>query len=127
MLGIVNTLTDYGAMIPLNKISHSLNRVYIEVTNRCNLDCSICIRKYWDDVPGFLLYESYQKLLKDIQNIDPVPEIFFGGYGEPLFHPDIIKMIQGANQIGAKTILISNGTLLSGEMSKAIITAGLNR
>ena len=107
--------------------SHILNRIYIEITNHCNLECRICIRNTWNDGLGTMLLETYQKLIKDIECATPVPEIFFGGYGEPLSHPDIIEMIRSAAQIGAETSLITNGTLLGDGISKALVTSGLNR
>ena len=114
-------------MLPKSNTVQSLNRIYLEVTNRCNLNCSICIRNVWDDVPGSLSYDTYQKILRDIQNIDNTLEIFFGGFGEPLSHPDIIKMIGSANRQGLITSLVTNGILLSSEMSEALITKGLDR
>ena len=114
-------------MLPVSETTSSLNRIYLEVTNCCNLECRICIRNTWAVLPGRLSIKLYGKILEDIQQLNPIPEIFFGGYGEPLIHPDIIKMIQDARKIGAKTTLITNGTLLSAETSKALISAGLNR
>jgi len=56
-----------------------------------------------------------------------VETIFFGGMGEPLFHPEIAKMIRMASQTGAEVELLTNGTLLTEDMINAIIDAGLDR
>ena len=112
--------------IHLSRSTNSLNRVYVEITNRCNLDCRVCIRKVWDDQPGSMSLKSFQRIVKDIQCFNPVPEIFFGGFGEPLSHPDIIEMIKQAKIIGSQTALITNGTLLSGDMSEKLIASGLD-
>ncbi len=53
-------------------------------------------------------------------------DFFFGGYGEPLLHPHILAMIREANGKGIRTSLITNGVLLSPEMSKSLIEAGLD-
>jgi MoaA/NifB/PqqE/SkfB family radical SAM enzyme len=124
---IYTTTVENDFMISHNQSANTLNRIYLEVTNRCNLDCGICIRNTWEDLPGSLSLELYQKLISDIQLMDPLPEIFFGGYGEPLSHPDIIKMILSAKQNGSKTALITNGTLLSEKMAEALISSGLDR
>ena len=29
-----------------------LKRIYIELTNRCNLNCEMCFRHTWDTVEG---------------------------------------------------------------------------
>ncbi len=107
--------------------SQPLQLIYVEVTNRCNLDCSICIRNTWDDVPGMMSFGLYQKLIDDARLMDPLPEIFFSGYGEPLSHPEIIQMVQLAKESGFKTSLITNGTLLSRDKSEDLISTGLDR
>jgi MoaA/NifB/PqqE/SkfB family radical SAM enzyme len=66
----------------------------------------------------------FEKLINDIP--DSVKRIFFGGIGEPLFHPDIIYMIKRAKETGRNVELITNGTLLDGFMSDKIIEAGLD-
>lgn len=112
---------------PPNESSNFINRIIVEVTNRCNLDCSMCVRKSWNYELGSISRRIYMKLLHDIQGTSHLPEIFFGGYGEPLSHPDIITMIRKAKEIGARTGLVTNGTLLSPGMSRALIRSGLDR
>ncbi|MCJ7715968.1 MAG: radical SAM protein, partial [Anaerolineales bacterium] len=119
-------LEEHEDRIQLSRSTHSLNRVYVEITNRCNLDCSICIRRTWDDQPGSMSLKSFQRIVKDIQCFNPVPEIFFGGFGESLSHPDIIEMIKQSKDIGAQTSLITNGILLSGDMSEKLVASGLD-
>lgn len=52
---------------------------------------------------------------------------FFGGYGEPLAHPGIVDMVASAKATGARVELITNGTLLTPEVSRQIIAARLDR
>jgi MoaA/NifB/PqqE/SkfB family radical SAM enzyme len=56
-----------------------------------------------------------------------VETVFFGGMGEPLIHPDIVRMVAEASSRGKRTELLSNGTLLSIEMSEALLEAGLDK
>lgn len=112
--------------IYLSRPANGLNRVYVEITNKCNLDCSTCIRNTWENQLGVMPISSYQKLVGDLQQFTPPPEIFFGGYGEPLSHPNILDMIRLAKQSGHKCSLITNGTLLSEQMSAALIESGLD-
>lgn len=53
--------------------------------------------------------------------------VFFGGYGEPLAHPGIVDMVAGAKAAGALVELITNGTLLTPELSRQLIAARLDR
>jgi MoaA/NifB/PqqE/SkfB family radical SAM enzyme len=55
-----------------------------------------------------------------------LPTVFFGGLGEPLFHPNIVEMIAQVKSLGATAELITNGTLLTKNLSKQLIEAGLD-
>lgn len=127
----INSLQDRNRdstdRVNLSSSPPTLTRIYIEVTNRCNLNCRMCIRNNWNHDLGSMPRKTFRKMLNDIQEFSPFPEIFFGGYGEPLSHPDIINFIQDTKKIGAQTSLVTNGTLLSPEVSKDLILSGLNR
>ena len=103
-----------------------LKKLYIEPTTRCNLNCKMCFRNTWFD-------EKISQLsLDEVRHvIDTMPKsvetVFFGGQGEPLFHPDIVAMVAMAANTGADVELITNGTLLSEGMISALIDAGLSR
>lgn len=101
-------------------------RVYIEPTNRCNLDCPMCMRRTWDEPPGEMSRATFRRLLDEIGAFVPRPILFFGGIGEPLLHPEIAEMIAGGKAAGARVELITNGTLLTPERSLDLIRAGLD-
>lgn len=103
------------------QIPSRLEKLYIEPTNQCNLDCRTCIRNTWDEPQGMMSEEVFSRVLEGLEAFNPVPRVFFGGFGEPLFHPDIIKMITRVKALGAPVELITNGTLLTQEMSEALI------
>ncbi|MBK8418852.1 AbrB/MazE/SpoVT family DNA-binding domain-containing protein [Candidatus Villigracilis saccharophilus] len=41
----------------------SLKRVYVEVTNKCNLNCSTCMRNVWDVKYGRMSDETFRHIL----------------------------------------------------------------
>lgn len=104
-----------------------LARIYVEPTNQCNLGCATCIRHVWEEPLGNMTERIYQKILDALTEYSPVPEIFFGGFGEPLSHPNIVSMIQQAHDRGARVELITNGTLLEEETLKRLIKAGIDQ
>jgi MoaA/NifB/PqqE/SkfB family radical SAM enzyme len=110
-----------------SRSSENLARVYVEPTTRCNLDCVTCMRNVWNEPPGRMDAQVYQRLLEGIRAVEPVPSVFFGGFGEPLTHPGIVAMLTQARQAGAATALITNGILLSEGMLRQLIEAGLQR
>ena len=103
-----------------------LAKVYIEPTNRCNLECRTCIRNIWDEPLGEMSRTTFARIVEGLRSFSPPPAIFFGGLGEPLVHPDIIEMVAQAKTLGATVELITNGTLLTKPLSKQLIEAGLD-
>lgn len=103
-----------------------LARVYVEPTSRCNLSCPICIRNAWRELHGQMSHADFDRLLEGLQSFSPVPSVFFGGFGEPLLHPDIYAMIREVKRLGGAVELITNGTLLDEAASRSIMEAGLD-
>ena len=106
-------------------VSH-LAKVYLEPTNRCNLDCITCIRNSWDAEFGQMSADTFSRILASLAEIGPPLTVFFGGFGEPLAHPHTIDMIRQVKELGLTVEMITNGTLLDEKRSKALIAAGLD-
>ncbi len=104
-----------------------LARLYIEPTNRCNLDCRTCMRHGWEESLGYMEFDLYDKIMADVCAMPGPPEIFFGGFGEPLGHPRIADMVKAAKSIDSEVELISNGILLDETMTDSLVAAGLDR
>jgi MoaA/NifB/PqqE/SkfB family radical SAM enzyme len=104
-----------------------LAKVYVEPTNRCNLACRTCIRNAWEEPLGDMSEKTFGRVLQGLQAFDPMPTVFFGGFGEPLAHPRILEMVERVKALGTPKIeLITNGCLLSRETSRRLIEAGLD-
>ena len=103
-----------------------LNKIYVEPTLYCNLDCRTCIRHVWDEQLGLMSAATFDRILQNIRSLEPCPSIFFGGLGEPLFHQDITGWIAQAKALGAAVELITNGTLLTEEMARKLVASGLD-
>ena len=108
--------------LPLDRLA----KLYIEPTNRCNLDCRTCMRHGWEKSLGFMEFGLFEKIMADLRSFPERPAIFFGGFGEPLGHPRIADMVALAKTRGAKVELVSNGILLNEEMTERLIAAGLD-
>jgi MoaA/NifB/PqqE/SkfB family radical SAM enzyme len=103
-----------------------LSKVYIEPTNRCNLECRTCMRNVWDEPLGQMSSEMFSRIIDSLKAFSPPPTLFFGGWGEPLAHPAIPEMVAQAKTLGGSVELITNGTLLTKDMSRQLIEAGLD-
>ena len=103
-----------------------LTKVYIEPTVACNLDCITCFRNAWDQPIGRMSEETFQAILAGLRELDPIPDVYFGGIGEPLFHPKTIDWIAEVKALGVKVELITNGTILTEKKSQRLIDSGLD-
>jgi len=70
--------------------------------------------------------KTFDRILEGLKAISPKPTVFFGGFGEPLSHPSIVDMVARVKALDATVELITNGTLLTREMSRRLIEAGLD-
>ena len=85
------------------------NKVYIEITNICNMKCSFCHghkREFRE-----MTKEEFELILNKLTN--HTKYIYYHLMGEPLIHPKLIEFIKMANDYGYKSIITTNGTLLS--------------
>jgi len=119
-----------GATIPFEMSEHSvllhrsleqLNRVYVEITNFCNLNCTTCIRNVWSEKIGFMKIEMFRGIIKSLLSLSFKPEIFIGGFGEPTTHPDLLTMIHEVKTAGFPFHLITNGTKLTEPLIQKLI------
>ena len=85
-----------------------LNRIYIEITNICNLKCSFC---------SDCMRESYsmttQQFSQIIDQIKPHCKfIYLHVKGEPLLHPQFSQIMDILEQQEMKVQLVTNGTFI---------------
>jgi MoaA/NifB/PqqE/SkfB family radical SAM enzyme len=104
----------------------SLAKIYVEPTNLCNLKCRTCVRNAWEESLGRMTEEIFTRIIEDVKNLLHPPTIFFGGLGEPLFHPQIVEMVARAKNTGCRVEMITNGTLLEPPISTGLVKAGLD-
>jgi MoaA/NifB/PqqE/SkfB family radical SAM enzyme len=69
---------------------------------------------------------TFARVIAGLRAFTPPPVVFFGGFGEPLAHRDIVSMITQAKALGARVELITNGTLLDEALARQLIAARLD-
>lgn len=72
----------------------SLEKLYLELTNKCNLNCEICYRNSWNEELVHMDSKLYQKIKREIREISSLKSIVLGGIGEPSYAPLIKKALQ---------------------------------
>lgn len=92
----------------LRGMEKRFKRIYLEITNLCNLSCSFCPidqRK-----ANTMALPSFKAI---IDQAEPLAEqICLHLMGEPLAHPEIENVLKYCSQIGAKIQITTNGLLL---------------
>lgn len=83
-------------------------KVYVEITNICNMNCSFCHGT--KRAPKRMNFDEFQVILAKLQ--PHTQYIYYHLMGEPLTHPDLGLFLQTATEIGFKSIITTNGTLL---------------
>lgn len=68
-------------------------KIYLEITNQCNLQCPFCIQNKRE--PKYLSEDEFKTILLKIENYTDY--LYFHIMGEPLLHPKIKEFIQIAS------------------------------
>jgi len=127
MIGETTMLQKPESGIVESRSDEIIARVNIELTNRCNLGCSTCMRHVWDEELGVMDLQLFEQIISGLAGFDPSPTVFLGGFGEPLSHPDILGMVSMAKRNGFRVEIITNGVLLNEDISHGLIERGLDR
>ena len=82
-------------------------KIYIEITNICNLNCSFCSKV--EKERRMLSTSEFIEIINKIK--DYTESIYLHVKGEPLTHPNIIQFINIAKENNLKVNLTTNGVL----------------
>ena len=99
------------------------NKIYLEISNVCNLSCSFC--------PGtkranHIMTEGEFSVL--MPALRPYADyLYFHLMGEPLLHPNLGRFLEIAGEHGFKVILTTNGTLLKKQQAVLLNAPALHK
>lgn len=83
-------------------------KVYIEITNTCNLSCDFCIKNKRNN--KFMSINEFEIILKKLKGLTNY--LYFHILGEPLLHSKINELIDLATSYGYKINITTNGYLI---------------
>jgi radical SAM protein with 4Fe4S-binding SPASM domain len=97
------------------------NRVTLELTNHCNLSCSMCPRKYMKGPKGYLSFSLFKKAVDEISDHNGSALVpFFRG--ESLLHPGCVNMLAYAKKKNIGPIqFTTNGTIMNENIARNLI------
>lgn len=96
----------------------SFSRIYIEISNICNLKCHFCPEV--ERAQQKMSTQEFEHILSKIKN--HTPEICMHVMGEPLAHPEFSKFVQIAGQNEFKVQITTNASLINRpEIQKSLL------
>ncbi len=98
------------------------SRVYVEITNICNMHCSFCHGH--KRPPKRMCLQEFTHILDQLAG--QTEYIYYHLMGEPLTHPELPLFLKTAAQRGFRSVITTNGTLLK-KRGHEIITAGVHK
>ena len=98
------------------------NKVYVEITNICNMSCSFCHGRKRE--PRQMSSEEFTLILEKLK--EHTKYIYYHLMGEPLTHPLLPEFVKLAGENGYKSIITTNGTLLK-KCGDELLNAGIHK
>jgi len=104
-----------SARLPSHLLQFSADKkpvVVFSATRRCNLRCVHCYSQSENRAyPDELTTDEALAMLEDLARLG-VPVVLFSG-GEPMLRTDLIPLLEAAAALGMRTVLSTNGTLIT--------------
>lgn len=83
-------------------------RIYIEITNVCNLNCKFCPKS--NRKQQFMSLENFKNIIDKVKN--KAQTIYLHVKGEPLLHNNLDEIISYIDKNNLKVVITTNATLL---------------
>lgn len=87
-------------------------KIYIEITNICNLKCTFCSKS--NRVLKEMTTNEFEEILKKINNYTDY--IYLHVKGEPLIHSNLDKILEITNKYNKKVCITTNGVFLKDKL-----------
>ena len=98
------------------------NKVYVEITNICNMNCSFCHGH--SRAPRQMSEDEFKSILASLKG--QTEYVYYHLMGEPLTHPLLPRFLELAKTDGFKSIITTNGTLLKNRGAE-LLSSGLHK
>jgi len=113
-----------GEIVP-KKASERRPIVVWNITRTCNLKCVHCYNDSGVGKPANEVSTDQAKGILDDMAEFGVPSVLFSG-GEPLMRPDLFELIEYAGAKGLRTVISTNGTLITEQTAAKIKERGVS-
>jgi MoaA/NifB/PqqE/SkfB family radical SAM enzyme len=97
----------------------------IEITNACNLRCTMCNFTLMERAPRLMDFQVFKVAAEKCRDAR-ISSVRFHSYGETLLHPELARMISYAAGLGLEVWISTNGQLLNSARAREILEAGVS-
>ncbi len=122
--GEKNSVVPSDGIVP-EKASERRPIVVWNITRACNLKCVHCYNDSGVDKKSNEVTSKEAKAVLDDLASYGVPSVLFSG-GEPMMRKDLFDLLGYAGDKGLRTVISTNGTLITVEKAKAIRKSGVS-
>lgn len=100
-------------------------KVYIEITNICNLKCNFCPSSSLNRTLKFMNEEAFVHVLNEVKQY--TDHIYFHLMGEPFLNKNVGKFLDISGEHGLKVNITTNGTLIQKVKEKLLSKKALRQ
>lgn len=102
-------------------------KVYVELTTDCDLDCAMCLRRSWDSPGGTMSAETFERVVAQSAELPTLGTMNLSGYGEPTAHPQFARLAERAKQAGLAVEVVTNALSLDAGAAERLIDLALDK
>ena len=99
---------------------------WVEITDKCNMDCLGCYRNYLETNEGHKPIDEIKEEIMFMRKVRNASEITLAG-GEPLLHPEIVDIVRFIDSQSLGSKIFSNGKGLTKELLHQLVSAGMGQ
>jgi radical SAM protein with 4Fe4S-binding SPASM domain len=100
-----------------NILNKRFQKINIEISNICNLQCSFCPEVIRDQ--KLMSIDLFKKI---IQQVSPLTEqVCFHLMGDPLVHPQLHELVEICHENSVKIFFVTNGVLMRKKQSQLLL------
>ncbi|OHB64601.1 MAG: hypothetical protein A2Y77_02825 [Planctomycetes bacterium RBG_13_62_9] len=98
---------------------------WLDIARECNLRCVMCPQSQGlSRRPAKMTFDTFRRIIDDIHEGHPLIKLYLSG--EPLLHEGLFEMIEYAAAGGCRTMIHTNATILTLEISEKLLSSPLS-
>ena len=103
--------------------------IQFEITNYCNLNCSICWRSLRDEriQPVEIRFKDFKRALDKLLTVFSIISLNTQGLGEPMLCTDIVDILRYAKKKNISSWFVTNGTVITEFMARQLVDIGVDK